>query len=180
MKKVILYVAVSLDGYIADADHGVKWLETLDNPDNSDYGYGDFISGVDTIIMGRKSYETVRSFDMEWPYHDKKVYIITRQDELVIDTPNTVILKGDLVEEIEKLKYVWGDKSIWLLGGGLTTRSLLEHQCVEEIMLFTAPVLIGDGIRLFPASKSVVKTRLLHHQAYPSGMVLNHYEIIKE
>ncbi len=180
MKKVILYVAASLDGYIANEDHSVEWLETIANPDGNDYGYHDFIGGIDTIIMGRKSYEIVKGFDMEWPYKDQKVYVITRQDDLVIDTPETEILKGDLVEELEKLKHVWSEKNIWLLGGGLTVRSLLEHQCIEELILFTAPVLIGKGISLFPESRSMVKTRLLRHEAYPSGMVMNHYEIIKD
>ena len=180
MKKVVLYVACSLDGYVATPDHGVKWLENLDNPDGNDYGYKDFLTSIDTILMGRKSYEVVRSFDIDWPYPDKKVYIISRQHDLTIDTPNTELITGDLVEELEKMKYVWGDKNIWLLGGGLTARSLLEHQCVEEIMLFTAPVLLGEGIRLFPESKTAVRLTLLGHKAFPSGMLFSHYQIIKE
>ena len=180
MKNVILYVASSLDGYVATPDHGVKWLEALENPDGTDYGYQDFIAGIDTIIMGRKSYEIVRNFDMAWPYSDKQVYIVSRQHDLSIDTPNTQLLTGDLVEEIEKLKNVWGDKNIWLLGGGLTTRSLLEHQCIEELMLFTAPVLLGEGIPLFPASKIQIKLSLIDQKTYPSGMTFNHYRINKE
>lgn len=180
MKKVVLYVAASLDGYIATPDHGVKWLETLENPDGTDYGYKDFIEGVDTIVMGRKSYEIVRGFDIEWPYANKQVYVISRQQDFALDTPNTELIKGDLVEALEKIKYVWGDKNIWLIGGGLATRSLLEHQCVEEIMLFTAPVLLGEGVRLFPDSKTRVNLSLIDHRAYPSGMLFSHYEIIKE
>lgn len=179
MKKVILYIATSLDGFIADHEHRVEWLENLENPDGNDYGYRDFTDHIDTVIMGRKSYDVIKGFDMEWPYKDCRTLVLSRQKDLVVETPNTELFSGDLFEEMEKLKNVWSDKNIWLLGGGITARSFLEHQCIDEIMLFTAPVILGEGIRLFPGFKIPVKLTLLESRTYPSGMIYAHYRIEK-
>ncbi|WP_224491080.1 dihydrofolate reductase family protein [Robertkochia flava] len=180
MKKVILYIATSLDGYIADKEHRVEWLEKLENPDSNDYGYKNFLSDIDTLIMGRKTYEVIKGFGTEWPYQHCRTLVVSRHPELAIDTPNTEVFSGDLFEEVERIKNVWSDKHIWLLGGGITTRSFLEHQCIDEIMLFTAPIVLGEGIRLFPEFRKPVRLSLLENWSYPSGMVYSHYKIIKD
>lgn len=180
MKKLILYIACSLDGYIATPEHSVEWLERLENPDGNDYGYKAFMERIDTVIMGRKTYEVVQNMGVEWPYKECESLVISREKNLEISTPNTRLLQGDLFEALEKIKNVWSEKHIWLIGGGLTARSLLEYQCVDEVMLFTAPIILGEGIRLFPPSKKITKLKLLEQWAYPSGMLYAHYEINKQ
>jgi dihydrofolate reductase len=180
MKKLILYIASSLDGYIATPEHSVEWLENLENPDGNDYGYHDFMNQIDTVIMGRKTYEIIKGFGADWPYSSCETHIMTRQTDLEITSPNTSIIQGDIFAEISKMKQVWSEKNIWFIGGGLAIRSLLEHQCIDEIMLFTVPVLLGHGIPLFPESRKGVNLSLIEHRSYPSGMLFAHYMINKE
>lgn len=175
MKKLVLYIAASLDGYIATPDHSVNWLEELDNPDGNDYGYMAFLEGIDTLIMGRKTYEVVTSFDMEWPYKQCKTFVLTSKEDLETNTPDTQVLSGDPASFIKELKTAPGDKAIWLLGGGQTIAFLLEHQAIDEIMLFTAPIILGKGVPLLPELDTSTKLKLLANRSYPSGMVYSQY-----
>lgn len=177
MKKIILYIAASLDGYIATTDHSIAWLNELENPEGNDYGYHDFISSVDVLVMGRKTYDIVRGFDMEWPYKDQKSYILTSKKELSPDTPNTEALSGDLKENLNRLKATGGQKDIWLVGGGQTILALLKQQAIDEIMLFTAPILLGSGIPLFPESTEHYALQLLESRPYDTGMLYCHYKV---
>ncbi|MBL7473219.1 dihydrofolate reductase family protein [Robertkochia sediminum] len=177
MKKIVLYIAASIDGYIATKDHSVGWLEQLENPEGSDYGYQDFVNGVDTLLMGRKTYDIIRGFDIPWPYEGQKTYVITRQEHLRTDTPNTEVLSGSLATVLPALKASSGEKNIWLVGGGATMVSLLRHQAIDEIMLFTAPVLLGSGIPLFPESDLQYKLTLEEHKTYASGMCYTRYAV---
>lgn len=170
MQKIVLYIATSLDGYIATKDHSVGWLEQLENPDGNDYGYQDFINGIDTLIMGRKTYDVIRGFDMPWPYEGQQTLVITSQQDLQTDTPNTKVHTGSLSELGASLKASPGEKNIWVVGGGQTIASLFRHQAIDEIMLFTAPILLGSGIPLFPESDLQNKLTLKDHKVYPSGM----------
>lgn len=177
MKKIVLYIAASLDGYIATKDHSIGWLEQLENPDGNDYGYQDFIDGTDTLLMGRKTYDIIRGFDIPWPYEGQKTLVITSQAGLRTDTPNTEVLTGSLAETLSSLKASAGEKDIWIVGGGETITSLFRYQAIDEILLFTAPVLLGSGIPLFPESDLQLKLTLKGHKTYPSGMCYSHYAV---
>ena len=103
MRKIILYVACSLDGKIADREGNVDWLDTIPNPDHSDYGYSDFIKSVDTTLMGNKTYQQVLGFDVPFPYKETKNYVITRDGTLTNDE-NVEYIHQNIADFISDLK----------------------------------------------------------------------------
>ena len=117
MPEIKLFIATSLDGYIARPDGSIDWLNEIPNPDNSDFGYNDFYAEIDTLVMGRSTYEEVLSFDVEWPYPDRKCYVVTSKKDLKTPTPNTVLAHELNQEFLETLKKE-SSRNIWLVGGG--------------------------------------------------------------
>lgn len=141
------YIATSLDGYIARTNGDISWLDEIPNPENSDFGYSEFISNIDAIIMGRNTFEKVLEFD-DWPY-EQLVFVLSntlkKVPEYLID--RVEIISGDLktiLEDLEKreLKNLYVD-------GGKTIQSFLKEDLIDEMIITTVPILLGDGIPLF-------------------------------
>lgn len=174
MAKIQLYIAMSLDGYIARNDGGLDWLDGLDNPDKTDYGYGDFITGIDLIIMGRKTYDIVCGFDMPWPYKDIKTYVVSRHSQVKIKTPLTFHLDHMDSKQLDKLRND-SAKNIWLMGGGELVSAFLDLRAVDEMILCLIPVILGRGIPLFPGSSEESSWRLSEATPYKSGAVILTY-----
>lgn len=147
MRKLILYIASSANGKIADANGGVEWLEQMPNPDQSDYGYAAFINTVDTTIMGYSTYAQLISWDIEFPYIGFENYVVTRK-ESPVDNGHVTFVKADLVTKIDELKSMTSDKDIWLVGGGSINARVLEAGLVDEVRLFVMPILLKSGIDL--------------------------------
>ncbi|MBT2645111.1 dihydrofolate reductase [Bacillus sp. ISL-41] len=147
MKKsnVILYIAVSLDGYIARPDGAVDWLDDVEG--EGDNGYGEFYSQVGTVIMGRKTYEEVLRLTDEFPYAGKPCYVLSRQT--MENSPHVTFTDEDLVSLVSRLKKD-SNSYVWLVGGGQLVKQFLEKQLIDEIQLYIIPKLIGEGIPLFP------------------------------
>lgn len=175
MKKIILYSAVSLDGFIARENGELDWLDALPNPGNIDYGYGEFYSGIDTVVMGRRTYEEVLGFGVEWPYPDRKSYVVSHKTNVSIQTPNTYLLHGELTQEMEKLKNEKG-KNIWLAGGGILNTSFLNADLVDEMIITVMPIIIGAGLPLFPNAPKETKFKLKRTTPFESGAVNLEYE----
>jgi len=143
-----VFIATSLDGYIADKNGGIEWLHSIPNPDHNDMGYEEFISQIDALIMGRTTFETVCGFDMEWPY-EKPVFVLSNS---LTDLPEEYtgkveIVNGDLTEIIKKIN----NKGYYKLyiDGGKTIQSFLKADLIDEITLTTIPYLLGGGTSLF-------------------------------
>lgn len=163
MRKVVLYAAASLDGYIARSDGGLDWLV----PDG-DYGYNDFFVGIDTLVMGRKTYDAVKSFG-DWPYGERTCYVLTHTPDRYRDDP-VIFVSGPVRPMIDNLvRQPGGD--IWLVGGGELVREFLRHDLVDEIILTVFPILLGDGIPLFPADFPAYELTLTVAKTYDSGAV---------
>lgn len=163
MRKVILFIASSLDGYIARTSGSVDWLFT-----DQDYGYTDFLAGVDTILMGRRTYEQVLSFG-EYPYKDIQGYVFSKVRAGETDEHVTFI-SGDPAGFVEGLKSSTG-KDIWLVGGAAVIQLFMVHDLIDEFMIFVHPIILGKGIPLFHAP---VPTRTLSFQncrAFDTGLV---------
>jgi dihydrofolate reductase len=169
MRETVLYIASSLDGYIAKADGDVTWLEDYPNPEQTDYGYAAFLSGCDTLVMGSGTYRAVLSFGIDWPYADKQVYVVSRDPSLEISTPGTTRLSGveDWLRVCNSLPE--NGKNCWLLGGGQLIRSFLQTGALNRIMLTQFPVLLGSGIPLFPDAFPMQYWKTVNSQAYTSG-----------
>ncbi len=174
MKKIKLYIAVSLDGYIARPDGDIEWLTGYPNPSNSDYGYKDFLTTVDTVIMGGRTYRDILCMDVIWPYKGMDNYVISHhtwenKEEIRFITEN-------IVETVAGLREKEG-KDIWLIGGGEIISMLLDANLVDELHIFYMPVMLGDGIRLFPPNKfKEAQWNLIESKAYDNGVLEAKYQ----
>lgn len=174
MPKIQLYIACSLDGYIAREDGKLDWLDAIPNPDKSDFGYFDFYAGVDIVVMGRGTYEEVLGFDVDWPYPDRKTYVTTTNETLETPTPNTGLVQNIDKEFIGQLK-AESQKNIWLCGGGQVIKSFLELGAVDEMILSIVPTLIGAGLPLFPRGTRETSFDLVDTKSYNGGAVVLTY-----
>lgn len=171
MRKIILYSAMSLDGYIARANGDIDWLTSDD-----DFGYEDFFASVDTTIMGYKTYHQVLGFG-EWHYSEKENFVFTRDPNRPPD-PNVTFVYGDHVRFVREMKAQTGRQHIWLIGGGQVNLLLGEAGLVDELRLFVMPVSLGRGISLFEGELSA-NWKLTLAQPYPSGVVEMRYTFAK-
>lgn len=170
-----VYIATSIDGYIAREDGTIDWLMELPNPDNSDYGFSVFLERIDGIIMGRKSFETVLGFK-EWPYpKTKPIFVLSNSlDELPGNLPVKVeIVRGELKRIIEILK----DKGInnLYIDGGKTIQSFLKEDLIDEMIITRIPILLGSGIPLFGINNLELKFEHAGTEVYNNMLVRSKY-----
>lgn len=147
-RKVILYVAVSLDGYIADREGKVDRLLGKDPEYKGDYGYSEFLSGVDTVVMGMKTYRqiTTELSPEEWPYQNLKSYIFTRQE--IDDRRGIAFIQRKPEKFLLEMKAKPG-KDIWICGGSNLANQLMDAGIIDEYHLHIMPVVLGGGVPLF-------------------------------
>jgi dihydrofolate reductase len=169
MRKIILYIAQSIDGYIARSDGDVSWLEQIPNPDQSDYGYRTFYDSIDTTLMGRKTFDQIRSFDIPFPYAGKTNYVFTHNPDLAAEEPVTYISK-DLKSFVDTLKKQKG-KDIWLIGGSKLNTFFHDHHLIDRMRLFIMPIALGSGIPLFMNLKKPTLLKLIYQHRFPSGVI---------
>lgn len=146
--KNYVFIARSLDGYIADKDSGIDWLHLVPNPDNLDLGYNSFNNRIDAIVLGRNTYEVVLGFNIPWPY-TKPVYVVSNSLEFLPDDLNgkAELVKGALNDILEYI-HSEGSSNLYIDGGSLV-QSFLREDLIDEMILTTIPVLLGGGIPLF-------------------------------
>jgi len=142
-----VYIATSLDGFIATSEGDLDWLSETPSPENSDYGFSEFIQSIDAIVMGRKTFEKVLTFEV-WPY-DKPVFVLSSGR---ISIPKELDGKvepitGNPTEIVEQLN-VLGHENLYI-DGGVTIQGFLEEDLVDEMIITRVPILLGDGIPLF-------------------------------
>jgi len=169
MKKLKLYIAISLDGKIAKPDGSVEWLESIPNPGKTDYGYAEFYDSIDTTIQGYSTYKQILGFDIDFPYAGKKNYVVTRKQNLAPSKDVEFITK-DHAGFIKNLKKEAG-KDIWLIGGGQINSLLLKEQLIDEILVFVMPIILSDGVNMFETIPIETSLKLLEAKPYESGAV---------
>ena len=171
-RNLILYIASSLDGYIAKPNDDLSFLNRVQE-EGQDYGYHDFIASVDTVILGRKTYEWVMKQVPEFPHADKTTYVITRTERPSIG--KTHFYSGSLKALAEQLKRENG-KHIFIDGGAEIVQELLNENLIDEIILSIIPVLLGEGIRLFKDGRPEADLELISAKSFPKGLVQLHYK----
>lgn len=147
-RKIILYVAVSLDGYIADRKGSAEPLTGKDLDHSGDYGYEEFLSGIDTVVMGKNTYQqiTTELSPGEWPYGNLKSYIFTHQE--MDDKRGIAFIQRKPEKFLLELKNKPG-KDIWICGGSDLANQLMDAGVIDEYHLHIMPVVLGGGIPLF-------------------------------
>jgi len=171
-RKSILYIAASLDGYIAKPNDNLDFL-TIVQKEGEDYGYTDFINSVDTVILGRKTYDWVMTQVPEFPHQDLDSYILTRTSRP--DIGKIHFYNGNLKDLILKLKATDG-KNIFIDGGAEVVNALLKEDLIDEFIISIIPVLLGDGTRLFNDSRPEHFLELVSVKSFEKGLVQIHYK----
>lgn len=163
-----VFAGISLDGCIARADGSIDWLDAMNArvPPGEDLGFAEFMNGVDAIVMGRVTFETVMRFS-EWPYGEQSVVVLSRTWSRLPDAaPQSVSLSHESPRALFERMSAQGMRRIYV-DGGMTVRSFLADGLIHEMTLTTLPILIGDGRRLFGALPddallAHVSTRVVH------------------
>lgn len=168
MRKIKLYIAASIDGYIARIDGDLDWLMEYPINPETNYGYNDFYESVDTVIMGGKTYRDILNLDVIWPYPEQMTYVVSCHNWG--EKENISFITENVIETISELRNQEG-KDIWLVGGGELLSMLLTADLVDEMIITTIPVVLGSGISLFPNSPKESKWELKSSENYKNGVV---------
>lgn len=158
-RKVVLYIAMSLDGYIADHNGGINWLGGQSDDFEGDYGYEEFVKDVDTVIMGMTTYNQIVTelSPNEWPYPNMKSYVFTHQR--CENNENVQFISGDVNQFISKLKGEKG-KNIWICGGANIVNQLIRADLIDVYHLTIMPIILGKGIQLFAENNPTALLRV--------------------
>lgn len=171
-RKVIVYIAASLDGYIAKPNDDLSFL-SIAQKEGEDYGYADFISTIDTVILGRKTYDWVMTQVPEFPHADKNSFIITRTARPSIG--KIIFYTGKLKDLISKLKGEQG-KNIFIDGGAEIVNELLKEDLIDEYIISLIPILVGNGTKLFKDGRPEQILELISIKQFDKGLTQLHYK----
>lgn len=172
MGKLTLYIAASLDGFIAAENDNLDFLSKV-ALEGEDYGYHDFVSSVDTVILGKNTYDWVMKHVDEFPHVNKKSFVITSKKMDPIG--NTTFYNGELKELVESLKSNQ-DSHIFCDGGAQIVNQLLKLKQIDEIILSIIPIILGNGTRLFHENNPSIDLELISNKSFASGLVQLHYK----
>ena len=165
MRRLKLYIAASLDGYIAGPNGEIDWLDV---DGDLDYGYAEFYESIDTTLMGSLTYRVALSVP-DFPYPDKTNYVFTRSAPPP-DTEHVRFVSGDIAGFVRSLKEQTGG-AIWLVGGGQINTAMLNAGLIDDLVLTSFPVVLGDGIPLFAAGAAHARFETTGCEAYETGLV---------
>ncbi len=154
-RKIVLFIASSLDGYIASKDESLEWLFKVEG--EGDNGFTEFYQTIDTIIMGKRTYDWIIKEIEDFPYKTKECYVYTRSSYQ--DTENVKFINEDIHHFVNNLRKKEGN-NIWLVGGGELLDSFIQEDLVDEFIITVAPTIIGNGIPLFKESNHYVELSL--------------------
>lgn len=174
MRKVVLYIGMSLDGFIADKNGGVDWLQGHDKDSEEMGSYDKFIKSIDTVILGYSTYDQVVTelSPDNWVYSGMKSYVLTHRQ--IKSTDEIEFTNNDISELINELKEQEG-KDIWICGGASIVNQLVKLDLIDRYHITIIPTILGDGIRLFNKDNSEIKLRLIDSETY-NGMTDLIYE----
>ncbi|HSC52094.1 MAG TPA: dihydrofolate reductase family protein [Phnomibacter sp.] len=174
MRKFSLFIATSLDGYIAKPNDDLSFLKAVEK-EGEDYGYADFTATIDTLIIGRKTYDYVLKEIGSFHYDNgqRDVYIITRTERP--SAGRTTFYTGNLTELVQRLKSESG-KNIYCDGGAEIINELLKNDLIDEFIIAVIPVLLGDGTRLFKDGRPEQQLELLNVKTFDTGLTQLHYK----
>lgn len=164
-----VYIATSLDGFIADANGGIEFLDTFPIEEGTDMGYDHFINNIDALLMGRKTFDTVLGFGIEWPYK-KPVFVWSHTlTSVPEELQNKVhLVSGNTLEVLQNI-HEQGYMRLYI-DGGMVIQSLLKENLIDEMIITTIPIVIGSGISLFGETKHTLKFRCTDSKVFENGL----------
>ncbi len=174
MRKISLFIAMSLDGYIAKPNDDLSFLKLVEK-EGEDYGYAEFTSNIDTIIIGRKTYDYVVN-EIGASHYDngqRDIYVITRTERPQVG--RTTFYTGNITELVKQLKSENG-KNIYCDGGAEVINELLKHNLIDEFIVSVIPVLLGNGTRLFKDGRPEQALEFITAKTFETGLAQLHYK----
>ncbi|KAB1188808.1 MULTISPECIES: dihydrofolate reductase family protein [Haloferax] len=174
--QITLYIAASVDGFIADDEGGVEWLDEFEQDGENDdivADYEEFFADIDCLVMGATTYEQILTFG-EWPYGETPTYVLTHRD-LSRATDTVTFVDGAVDSLATELEGEY--EHIWLVGGAQLARDFLQQNLVDELRLSVIPVLLGSGISLFGADGETHRLQHVETTTYDAGIVELRYEV---
>lgn len=173
--KNSVFIATSLDGYIADKNGGIDWLHSIPNPDNDDMGYLEFMGEIDALVMGRTTFETVLGFDVDWPYNKPVFVLSTRLKEIPESHKDKAFLvDGSLAEILAQIREK-GYKRLYI-DGATTISNFLKEDLIDEMVLTTIPILLGGGFSLFGELPNELKFELTGTRTFLNQITQHRYK----
>ena len=173
MRKLSLFIAMSLDGYIAKPNDDLSFLNMVEQ-EGEDYGYTEFTNEVDTLIVGRKTYDYV--LKEIGPSHydngERDVYVITRTERPQVG--RTMFYTGDITHLVKRLKSENG-KNIYCDGGAEIINELFKNDLIDELIISVIPILVGDGIKLFQDGRPQQLLEFIQVKTFETGLTQLHY-----
>jgi dihydrofolate reductase len=171
MPRFRMFLAASLDGFIAEPDHSVRWLDPFQT---DELGFDAFIAGIHALVMGRATYAQVRAVAPDWPYSGRKCYVVTSRplDEPPIECEPWHL---DMPSLVDHLKDCPGD--VWVVGGSRLNRAFLSLGLIDSIELFTIPVILGAGIPIFAPGPAGPLPKLVDSWPARNGVVKSTYTL---
>lgn len=168
-RKIVLYIAMSLDGYIARSNGAVDWLSGQGEVLEIDNGYEEFYSTIDTVVMGRITYEQVINelSPNIWVYEGKKCYVFTEKE--YEDNEKVEFTSESIIEFVSDIKSGLG-KDIWLVGGGKLIHEFINKNLIDKYIITIIPTILGEGIPLFIKENSEIKLKLIENKSI-DGMI---------
>lgn len=169
-----VFVGTSLDGYIADRNGGLEFLETVPNPEGHDLGFVPFMESVDAILMGRKTMDVVLEFDGPWPY-SKPVFVLSSSISALPESlaGKAEVVSGDIHDIVERLNDQ-GFTDLYIDGGKLI-QSFLAEDMIDELIVTQIPILIGGGVLLFGDLPDHLQFELISSEVLLQALVQSHY-----
>ena len=175
-----VFVGVSLDGFIARPNGDLDWLMGEGGGDSSEYGYNEFIADIDAIVMGRKTFEKVLTFE-KWYYGKKRIVVLSRQpiDLSIAQGRGGIVerMAGPPKEIVSKLAASGANRLY--VDGGLTIQEFLRAGFIHRLIVSRLPVLIGEGIPLFGSLPHDIRFNHVATRTFPGGMVQSEYHLLK-
>lgn len=174
MERNIVFIAKSLDGFIADSNGGLDWLNAIPNPENKDLGFIDFMNRIDALIMGRNTFETVCNFDGDWPY-TKPVFVLSNTLKRIPDNlkGKVTIINGPLTKVLDSI-HEKGFEQLYI-DGGATIQNFLREDLIDEMVITTIPILLGGGITLFGDLPSPMEFTHVKSEVFLNAIVQDTY-----
>ena len=174
MRKISLFIAISLDGYIAKPNNDLSFLKIVEK-EGEDYGYAKFTSAIDTLIVGRKTYDYVLKEigSSHYDNGERDIYVITRTPKP--SKGRVTFYTGDIAELVKKLKSENG-KDIYCDGGAEVINELLKLDLIDEYIISIIPILLGNGTRLFKDERPEQLLELISSKSFDTGLMQLHYK----
>lgn len=176
--KNIVFIARSLDGYIAGPNGELDWLHATPNPDGIDMGFGALMKEVDAIVMGRGTFEVVCGFEGPWPY-SKPIYVLSNTLTALPEKAQgkASLVKGGLKEVLVSI-HSHGHRTLYV-DGDQTIQSFLREDRIDDLRITTLPILLGGGAPLFGELSSPLQWEHVHSEVFLNQLVQNHYRRVR-